>query len=68
MQTDHIDVYNESPAWDSVDRWWKLPAHVLEELFVARYVITGESVDIEDVRRHAREVAKLHPGCVLVHI
>jgi hypothetical protein len=49
-------------------RWFQLPDHDLQRLHVATYEVHGESVDISDVQRHAKELRSVHPDCVFVHI
>ena len=74
MQSSTIDVYDDDPIWQTLSggfagkRWFQLPSADLDRLYVTSYEVRGETVDVSDVRRHAAEVRKLHPACVLIHI
>jgi hypothetical protein len=73
-----ISVFKDSPAWGTVDRWFKLPIVVdrnghtvdlLRELHVADYEVP-EDEDGEPVipmAEAASAVLAKHPGCVLVY-
>jgi hypothetical protein len=64
-----IRVFKDSPAWGTVDRWFKLPIHVLRELHVADYEV-AEDEDGDPVIPMAKAASELlgkHPGCVLVY-
>jgi hypothetical protein len=70
-----ITVYKDDPAWTALEkagkRWFQMNPADLDRLYVQTYEIhhsEGWAVEIEDIRRHAEEVRKLHPGCVLVHL
>lgn len=65
MPVNTIDVYRDDPMWGNGKRWFQHPADKLADLHVASYEVRGY---IEDVRAAAREVAKMHPNCILVHI
>lgn len=71
MERVSIHVYNEAPMWAALEagrKWFMASLDDLARLHVASYEVSGESVDVVDVRRHAVEVRKMHPGCVLVHL
>ena len=60
--TAKIVVYRESPVWDTVVRWWQLPAQTLRDLLIAQYRCAPD--DVENV---AAQLSAKHPGCVLVY-
>jgi hypothetical protein len=66
--TTKVHVYKESPVWETVDRWFMLPSHVLRRLYIKTYLCT---VEIGLEREHTEDIAKelhaKHPGCVLVY-
>lgn len=62
-----ITVYRDHPEWDKHDKWFKMPLALLQELYVARYLVKGDDVDDADVKRHAQTVHAMHPNCVLVY-
>jgi hypothetical protein len=71
-EVDRITVYRDDPVWEPVLagrlKWFMISTDHLTRLHVATYDVIGEHVGVEDVRRHAKEVEKMHPGCVLVHL
>lgn len=67
-ELDTITVYQDDPVWSKHERWFQVPRADLQRLYVGTYEIHGDCVQVEDVRRHAVEVAALHPGCILIHI
>lgn len=62
-----ITVYRDHPEWDKHDKWFKVPQALLEELYVARYIVRGEDVDYCDIKHHAKAVHAMHPDCVLIY-
>lgn len=60
-----ISVYKDSPAFDTVERWWMLPAHVLNPLYVCTYEVHCDDWDIEHA---AAKVREMHPDDVLMYV
>ena len=63
-----IKVFRDSPVWDTHDKWWMVPVHVLKELYVISYLPDlDQFYDPIDPAGCVREIREAHPGCVLVY-
>lgn len=59
-----IRVFKDDPAWDLHSKWWMLPMHRIQELYVATYECDHDELPSPGELAHIR---RLHPDCVLVH-
>jgi hypothetical protein len=61
-----IHVYQDSPVWDQYDRWFKVPLHTLDMLYVTTYEVTGDPCE-RDVEAAAIDIRMKFPNHVLVY-
>lgn len=65
-----VKVYRDSPAFDTVAKYWMLPDHVLRELFVCSYDLAkDEDGDYcGDWTRDSAFLLAQHPDCVFMYV
>lgn len=69
-ESTEIDVFTDDGRWP--ERWFNRPAHEIQALFVARYVVpTDEDGDVylssEEWDTFAEQAEKDHPGCIFLY-
>ena len=57
-----IKVFLDNPVWDAHSKWWMVPMHVIQSLFVCTY-----DTDEEQFYDHLEIIEKTHPECVFVY-
>ncbi len=58
-ETQTVRVFRDDPTWDAHEKWWMVPTHLANALYVCAY-------ECDDFRQVAW-IEKQHPGCVLVY-
>jgi hypothetical protein len=58
-ETIAVKVFRDHPSWDTHEKWWQLPVHLVRELYVATY-------DVETPVQLAW-VEEKYPGHVFVY-
>jgi hypothetical protein len=63
-----VSVFQDSPKWSEVDRWFKLTLEELEALHVATYRLPededGDPIRLEET---IAAIKARHPGCVYLY-
>lgn len=61
-----VKVFRDDPVWDAHEKWWMVPMHRINELFVCEYEVCTGSRPTEE-RSAIKAIRQKHPGCVLVY-
>lgn len=64
----YVDVFKDDPIFEQHEKWWMVPMHLLQPLFVARYDLPlDEYGDVIDPERQVEFIRNRHPNCLLVY-
>lgn len=59
-----VRVFTDDPCWDTHEKWWMVPMHVIQRFHVMTYTCTEQPCEVAGC---VREIRAAHPGCVLVY-
>ena len=63
-----VIVYREDPVWDQHTKWFMVPKHILDGLYVCTYTLgLDEDGDAIQPAEQVASIREEHPDCVLIY-